>query len=155
MNKKVLTYILVIAIMIIWGNGIYMLMNRIHNQNNTNTGIGNFVPPELPKSLMDTFHIKADYRDPFLGGTKKVSVPTNTATIIKPVPIPVVIKWPTITYFGMIKNQKSNKQLVIVTIDGQSHNMKTGSIVSEVTLNKIYKDSIEVTYQKNKKIIKK
>ena len=55
----------------------------------------------------------------------------------------------------MIKNQKTNKQVYLVTINNQDNMMKPGDVISDVELKKVYRDSIEVTFHKEKKVIKK
>lgn len=158
MNNKGLTYLLLVVVIIAWGYWLYMLAERFNwfGENGNNTEMNDFVPPELPKNLVDTFQIKADYRDPFLGKRMVVANPSQKLSVKpKELPKPVTLSWPSISYSGMIKNQQSNKQLAIVVINGQSNMMKLGSVIAEVTLNKIYRDSIEVTYQKMKKVIKK
>jgi hypothetical protein len=56
----------------------------------------------------------------------------------------------------MIKSRsKSNAQLCMVNINGQSNFMKEGDALVDVLLKKVYKDSIEVVFQKEKKIIRK
>jgi hypothetical protein len=71
---------------------------------------------------------------------KKVLVPTQ---------------WPAITYGGVIKSRKSNAQLCMVNINGQSNFMKEGDVIADVMLKKVYKDSIDVVFHKEKRVVRK
>jgi len=111
----------------------------------------------IESTLLDTFSIVANYRDPFLGKMISINKPVfNSLTkIAKTQKTIQSVQWPLIVYNGMIKNQKSNKQVVMVQINGQSNLMREKEIFAGIELMKIYKDSIEVGYQKQMKIIKK
>src|SRR6202007_3164785 len=81
-------------------------------------------------SLNYTFSIHHGYRDPFLG---KVAEARPRATAGPPVPLikqftiaPSVTKWPAVVFHGLIRNQKSGKQITLVEIDGHGHNMMPG-----------------------------
>ena len=63
--------------------------------------------------------------------------------------------WPGISYNGMIKNQQSDKQLGIVVVNGQSNIMRSGDTYMDVTIGKLYKDSVEISYKNIKKTIHK
>lgn len=117
------------------------------------------IPKKHDASLAsDTFSIIADYRDPFL---QNQSFSQNTVNEIQKSNIPLslkvekVVQWPTIVYGGTIMNQKSSKQLALVKINGKEKILKTGEMVEEIELVKIYKDSIEVRMLKNRKVVKK
>ena len=63
--------------------------------------------------------------------------------------------WPSITYEGMIKNQTSSRQLALLIINGESHFMKIDDQINGVEVLKIYKDSVQVVFEKIKRMIKK
>ncbi len=115
--------------------------------------------------LTDTFSIRANYRDPFSGKTDKSDVriistdenkSSKKANSPKQNPkLPINNVFPNVRYEGLIKNKQSNKQLILVRINGQSNIMKIGEIVNEVELTKVFRDSIEVKFQKEKKFILK
>jgi hypothetical protein len=106
----------------------------------------------------DTFSIHSDYRDPFLDKSIPKKDPSDAPAKVS-IPVAPVVKmalvWPAITYSGIIKNQKSNKEMVLVQINGQDFMAKAGETKNGVTLFKVYRDSIEVHFSKEKKIIHK
>jgi hypothetical protein len=159
-NKKML-YVLIPAVLLVWGMIIYKIVSPVSGGDNI-TGLQNnqFALSSTTEILNDTFSINPNYRDPFLGKTTKKSNPSenkesnadidpikkNTATSTK---------WPSLIYGGMIKNQKSNKQLVLIQINGQSSSIKLGEVINGIELIKIFRDSIEVRFGKENKFVGK
>jgi hypothetical protein len=117
-----------------------------------------FITEAIIESISDTFSIHPVYRDPFLGkrlqqnemseGSAKKTV--QTIPIVK-----AATPWPVIVYSGIIKNQKLNKEMILLQIDGQDFMMKQGEIRNGLQLFKVTHDSIEVHFSKEKKIIYK
>ena len=109
----------------------------------------------------DTFSIVNNYRDPF---TEKPAAPKHTAgtasgnAVIKN-PKPATVKkessWPSIHYSGMIKNQKSNRQLAMLEIDGSQTAVTSGDMAGNVKVCRIFKDSIELMFEKQKRFFRK
>lgn len=156
MKNKKLLYVLIPGTLLVWGLIIYKVVGGMGGDDNNS-----FQKIEMPKVssneiLYDTFSINPNYRDPFSGKqVKKVIISSGQPTIKKNVPPPIVTRWPEIVYGGIVKNQKSNKQLVLVSISGQSTMLKVGESFSNIELLKVFKDSIEVKFGKEKKFIKK
>ncbi len=154
MKNKKGVYLLVILIAAIWAFIIYRFFASSSSATNPELH-STFIAPVLNSNASDTFSISANYRDPFLGRTeakilhKGPTVPAPPKKAIEP------LKWPTVTYGGMIKSRKSNSQLCMVVINGQSSFMKEGDVNADVQLRKVYKDSIEVVFQKEKRVVKK
>lgn len=107
----------------------------------------------------DTFSIANNYRDPFsekqvvrttLPGTDK-----KEAAGVKQQVQKKESTWPGIQYAGMIKNQKSNRQLVMLQINGNLKTMKSGDVSDEVQVCRVFKDSVELMYGKEKRFFKK
>ncbi len=109
--------------------------------------------------LPDTFRLLANYPDPFLGNiAQEKKIASGKRILKKEVPKPVVKAqqpWPSVTYVGMIKNQKSSKQLVMVQVDGVSNVMKVGDSAGGISLTRIYRDSVELAMGKERKIVRK
>lgn len=159
-NKKVL-YLLIPASVLIWGNIVYKIYTSMYGED---AGAIVFESPKIVNSieeeLNDTFSIDPNYRDPFLGKTLKNNSASENSTH------PVVstsesftnksnskIQMPTIIYGGLIKNKKSNKQFALIQINGIGNVMKVSDKVGEITLMKIYRDSIQVKYNNQLKFI--
>jgi hypothetical protein len=153
-NKKAVYFVLAL-ILGIWAVILYRVFNFASSSNDNVDVQSSFVPPVLNSNAADTFSIFANYRDPFLGKTETPG--ENKKVKIVPIPKKVVepLKWPAITYGGMIKSRKSNAQLCMVVINGQSNFMKEGDGASDILLKKVYKDSIEVVFQKEKRVVRK
>lgn len=159
-NKKTL-YFLLSAAILIWGLVFYRIFSAVISENSTNLPLEN-ISVDIEKTTLDTFSIYADYNDPFLKKNwsfidevkleSNKSQKKNKETIEKQQQI---INWPKISYGGLVKNQKSNKQVVLLTIDGNSHLMNAGETISGISLIKVFTDSIEVLFEKDKRFIKK
>lgn len=162
MKNKKLLYVLIPAVLLLWGVIIYKIFNVVNGSKSEEVYKSSFIENSDDENLIDTFSIHPNYRDPFLGKIVKKSSPSeNKVPNINPNPIaqkkatPTSTVWPTLVYSGLIKNQKSNKTLALVQINGQAHIMKIADIEAEVELTKIFRDSIEVKFQKEKRFVRK
>lgn len=157
MKNKKLLYVLIPGTLFVWGMIIFKVFNTVHTEANTVVQHAELITAD-DEIKCDTFSIHPVYRDPFLGKKNKMNDPgsVQTATkITKPKIAPVITAWPKIVYSGIIKNQKSNKQLALLQINGQSNMMKVGEEAYGVQLLKVFKDSIEVEFLKEKKFVSK
>ncbi len=155
-SKKAL-YVLLPLVAIIWGVIFYRIFSAVKPAEGGQKEVffqAGFTSGPLSA---DTFNISADYRDPFLGKmtTTAENEKPKIPAVKKPQPKPEPVAWPAVVYKGMIRNQKSNKQLCLVSIAGQDNMMKVGDVYAEVELRKLFKDSIEVTYKNETKYFKK
>jgi hypothetical protein len=160
MKNKKLLYILIPATLLLWGAIIYRIIGTVGNDESVNTMASSFVPMVDSLEVNDTFSIHPDYRDPFSGKSLKKVLPVSSenrvvAPKVPKINTPLVSVWPNVAYGGIIKNQKSNKQSVLVLINGQSNIMNVGDVNLGIQLLKVYGDSIEVKFNKEKKIVKK
>lgn len=163
MKNKKLLYVLIPAVLLVWGIIIYKIVAPASLEENT-TGLQNiqFASNSTTEILSDTFSINPNYRDPFLSKEVKKSIPSENKVsnvvaapaVIKKITEPS-IKWPALIYSGLIKNQKSNKQLVLISINGQSSSIKIGEVINGIELMKVFKDSIEVKFGNEKKFVVK
>ncbi len=160
MKNKKLLYILIPTVILIWGAVVYKIYSATHGSDNNSLVMNTVVLSKAEvNEISDTFSIHPDLRDPFKGKFKKVSSSgDNSATPVKPKITEiksVVSQFPKVVYSGMIKNQKSNKQLVLIQINGQGNTMKVGDEISGVQLTKVFRDSIEVKFGKEKMFVRK
>jgi len=77
------------------------------------------------------------------------------AAIKKVVASQAVSAWPTIVYIGSIRNEKSNKQLAMLQVNGLSSSMEAGSKSNGVELVRIFKDSVELRLGNEKRFVHK
>ena len=160
MKNKKLTYFLIALVVFVWGLIFYNIFKGVFN-GNKNYVIANIQKKKVKDIIItpDTFTIKANYRDPFLTKTyvaKKTKKKIVKKPVIKkPIEPKPPIRWPVIKYLGSIKNQKTNKEVAIININGKEKLISVGDTVTGVRLLKIYGDSVQVVYQKEKKVIRK
>lgn len=164
MKNKKLLYILIPVVLLVWGIIIYRIFNVVNGSNSNEVLKSSIIENVNNENLVDTFSIHPNYRDPFISKRAKKTISENkiTSTITKPDVIkkvsntaPISNKWPSIVYNGLIKNEKSNKQLALVQINGQSNILQLGNVAEGVELTKIFRDSIEVKFNSEKRFIRK
>jgi hypothetical protein len=159
-NKKALMFLVPVALALM-SVVVYKFYKALNPSKEQYAKVINTVYTDKADTAIsaDTFSIIADYRDPFLGKIISAEVPKATNYIPrqpKPEKPPLTpVKWPAITYGGVIKNQKSNKQVVLVSINGQGNFMKAGEEAQGILLKQVYKDSIVLVYEKETKVVRK
>ncbi len=154
MKNKPLTYILLIAVGFIWFKVFVRIKSNLTQEELSGADGDRVELLQLPMSR-DTFELAANYRDPFLSSSVK-SKPQNTPG--NELPLAPVRKapyhWPSIRYFGLVKNTKSSKPLAIVKFDQvQLMVRENDQVWSDIQVRKIYRDSILVSHGKDKKIV--
>ena len=158
-NKKI-TYILMVIVTGLWVVVFYRIYVSFFTDKSIDIPVNNTVVKKAVKADDDnTFVLKANYQDPFLGrfivrrAAADGSVGSgNGGSQPKPKVAPVKkeevkIDWSFINYYGLIKNQQSNKQVALVSIQGREFMVAEGDQVDNVTFLKNFKDSIKVSYQ--------
>lgn len=159
-NKKAI-FIVLPATIFVWVIAFMQIYKRIHPDNDEAVISRNTIGETINNNTVrDTFQLNLNYRDPFsIKSIQQLNEFVNTAkTPQKPKPVTIektAKNWPVIIYSGMIKNQKSNKQLALVQINGNLRTLKTGDESDDILIGRIYKDSIEVSFAKQKKFIHK
>jgi len=160
MKNKKLIYVLIPLVLFVWGVIIYRVFNTINNNESPqlmNKPIA--IADERKEFLNDTFSLRLNYRDPFLGKLLKTVTTAGgnkKKELLKtPLKTEAAIVWPVIVYGGVIKNQNSNKLWGFVQINGQVNIVKEGDVINEIQVKKIMKDSIEVQFGKQKKFVYK
>jgi hypothetical protein len=144
-----------IFVLAIWGAVIYKIFFQKAGIGTHDLINNSFIPESIDlSSLNDTFSIHANYRDPFLGKTVEAGGEQKKVTAFGK-PIAVTGKWPQIEFHGLIKNQKSNKQIALIQIDGHGYNMMPGNTEKGIELRHLYKDSVELFFNKERKVVKK
>jgi hypothetical protein len=158
MKNKKLLYVLLPITLGIWITIFVKIYNSLYPAESRISPVYE-QKEELSQQLTsDTFSIQNHYRDPFLGksepGLKKHGE-VISASLVKPSEKPVTASWPNIQYSGLIKNQQSKKQLVLLEINGSLKTVQSGGIIDNIQICRVYKDSIEVKFNKQKRFIRK
>lgn len=165
MAKKKINIILILVVLGLWGTVGYRTLYRqfsgdevlLEKQNQTK----NITISQINK---DTFELEKINRDPFLNKQfqntvmirKHVSGFSSVKKIIPSVNKKVVsnIDWPTLIYYGYIASKERNEDLILLKIDSKLHKLKLNDPVNGLIVKKKYKDSIEVFFNSQIKIIK-
>ncbi len=156
-NKKAL-YLLIPAVIIIWGIIAYKIIIGLNSDDNIMPA--DFSTKQTNKVRQETsnnYTLIASYRDPFLGIVQKTTSVINHDTIkrniIKPIQKTEIL-FPNIVFFGCIKNKMSNKEFAIIKVDGKERTMGIGESEQGIEIKKIYKDSIVISFNNVLKTIK-
>jgi hypothetical protein len=154
-KNKIMMGLLILAAAGLW---LYIGQRIYH----TWFSAGETMTSEAPLSIItkedqwpDTFSIKANYRDPFLVSTPLKKIVTQLPPKkVNPPPVPAK-PWPELSYGGMIRNEKTNQQLALLTINGRSELVSAGKVYEELEVKKIFKDSIQLGFGKELKMVRK
>ena len=121
---------LLAVVLIIWGIVGYKIYNALSDEvPDVKSEVSVTFNPKTSFAQKDTFSIKADYRDPFLGSLPKAKSTKRKVVVKKKVEPEIAIN-----YTGSILDKDSKNSIFFVTIAGTQHLMKPGQSKSEVTL---------------------
>lgn len=151
MKRKKNIYFLVAAVIIVWGILGYKLMTGFNvTTNNADVITTAQFKASKPDKKSETFSIKNDYRDPFLGLLENKNIGN-----LKPKKIPQVkkemIPFPIVVYVGYIAPKDKNEKVFLVAINGQQHIFKINTLINEVKLLSGNSKEITVQFQHQKK----
>ncbi len=163
MKNRKLLFVLLPLTLAVWGMAVYRIYKTVHT--GTDAPLIKTLKSSVAsnrESISDTFSIFNNYRDPFYAAQKMVDKNTapakkagQSATIIKPSEKEMTAAWPRIQYSGTIRNQRSNTQLALVQVDGNTLMMGNEEVSGNLKICRIFKDSIEIMFQKQKRIFRK
>lgn len=159
--KKKLNILLLCAVLGIWGSVIYKLArNYFFPGNDAIEQPMSFRSEGIAIKAKDTFELENLPYDPFKGRAeagKKLVRHTPVSTVRKPPPPKIPKLWPKVKYYGFIKSNadKGKSELVLIEIGGVLKKMRRGESLEEVTLKKVYSDSVELARGKERKVIGK
>lgn len=153
MKNKTKTYILLAAVLGIWGTICYKIVNGLSPQGVQVTAQNFEVSfnPKQPKQT-ETFSINDVDRDPFLGTLTSKKTATKSPKKVSVVKSDVAM--PSITYGGLIQRQDSNSKVFVVNINNQQHLLKLGQTINDVKLIKGDKASITIRFNGKNHIVK-
>ncbi|WP_412560651.1 hypothetical protein [Winogradskyella sp. MIT101101] len=154
MKNKAKTYLLLAAVLGVWGTIAYKIVNGLSPEE-PEIAEQNFDVAFNPKqqNALDTFSIKDVDRDPFLGtlSTRKQTSGKKVKSIKEQQkPLPQL----NITYGGLIQNQNSKSKVFVVNINNQQYLLKPGQTVNNVKLISGDKQSIIIRYDGKNQTIK-
>jgi len=159
--KKKLNVLLIFAVIALWGTAGYKYIDRFFNEKKT---INEHSDKSLAVNKMiikrDTFQLRPLARDPFLNKlstrhnaviNKKKSVQKKAINNSKFISDAMSQEWPDIKYFGYIKSA-SNTEVVLIKVNQVLFKMHKGDTKDNLTILNIYKDSVSVKFNKEKRI---
>lgn len=163
MKNRKTAYIMVPIVLAIWGMigwKVYAAMkdNAKPVVENHADGKSNLTQSKIP----DSIPLIANYRDPFLD--KNISSKVNSknenrnpkSIVVKIPPTPKTAPaWPKITYHGLIKRTNDQKTVGFISVNGESYFVKGEEAAGDVTVGKLWKDSVEIIFGKEKKVFAK
>lgn len=157
MNKtlNIKNVVALIVVFFVWGYIMKTKFGFFDSEDELTSNVEYSMTPTIRLYKKDTFKLLLSPKDPFLGGKsfeeRSNSTPnTNRPSILqlknKVLPLKIEKKWPSISYFGYVKNRAKGKQACLVQINGIISKMFLESKVNDVCLKKIFKDSITVSF---------
>jgi hypothetical protein len=155
LKSKTKTYLLLAAVLGIWGTIGYRIIS-VASPTFSEVKQDNFDMVFNPKSNTeaDTFSIQSFERDPFLGTLSHTKKAKNLNGKEKPLE-PIIDFMPSITYSGLVKKQSTTNQVFVVTINNNQFLLKKGQIADSVTLVKGSDKEIVIRYHKKNQTIKR
>lgn len=112
----------------------------------------------------DTFSLILAYKDPFLGKNlyqhQEPSESYNEYNLQykkqeESIKQPAVLKWPAISYLGLILNKKNGNYVSLLKIENKEHILLEGQEAKGIKVLKAYPDSVIVQFQKEIKTYQK
>lgn len=150
MRKKLTTYILLLAVLSLWGFIAYKVYNGLSgSETPVITKRSSSFNLEEPQESNTDQEFIFNYRDPFLKSNssiievKKENQSKSNSVIRSAKNSSRINQQPSLKYYGMLK--KLNEDLAIVKMNEIDQLLKIGDQVGEFFLQKIYDDSLIIS----------
>ncbi|MFK7031822.1 hypothetical protein [Flavobacterium oreochromis] len=172
MGKKKINILLLLTVLGLWGTVAYKYIGHFFHENTQLDLSENLANITLPKTIKkDPFVLSTLTSDPFL--KKNISPTPGPDVITEPIiPLPNIPKiinkpkpvlkpvktetpFPEVKYYGFIKSKEKAEELILLKINNQLYKTRTNADCQGVSIIKIYRDSIEVRFEKRKAVIYK
>ena len=144
MTKNQKTYLLLIAVVVVWGSVGVRIFNQIESDAPVIIRSNAKFIPKGQKEKID-YTILPNYRDPFLG---KLYVKPKPKVRKKTVVNKPLVVFPNIQYNGVING---DTKTFIITIDGGQRLFEVGDVIKGVELVKGNNKEVTLRYQKKTK----
>lgn len=152
MNKKRNTYILLAAVLVIWGLIGYRVLRTLSPEREPSPDTGQsvtFNPRAFKKQ--EAFTVAVHERDPFLGTMMRPKKKPARKPVVQ-TEIPPEMEVP-VYYAGMVKDDKSREKIYFVQIDGMQQLMRINDEINGVKLVRGDPKEITVLYNGKRKTI--
>ena len=148
MKKQYKTYILIIAVLIVWGIiGVQIFSYLNPKEEELPSLVAEQKSFRKETQVRESYKVKTHQRDPFLGKMTIKPIPIKKT---KKKPVEPVI-FPSIVYHGIIESGK-NKSFII-SVNGVQNVLKEGQTIQEVRLLSGDKKQIKIRYKENSKVV--
>lgn len=141
MNKKNRTYLLVIAVIVVWGTIAYKLFSNSNPDLPKTSVAGEINFKRIQSQPLEKIVIQPDYRDPFLGKLYRKKKPART--VKKVVKKPTVV-FPQVLFIGFIEGAAKS---YILQINGRQEIFAIGQTFQDITLKSVQDNEIVITYK--------
>lgn len=167
--KKKLNIILLLGVLGLWSTVVYKYVSHFFQDGQTEVSFQNNIVTKLPAKIeKDTFSLSSLPTDPFLkSGSLPKTAPPKTILInstssslpkpkkvtpkpIKPVKIIEEAPFPDVKFYGYIKSQDKVEELILVKVNNSLYRTRLNADCNGVLIKKIYRDSLEVKFEKRK-----
>ena len=142
MSKNTKTYVLLGIVLAIWGIIGFRIASAISSDPELEKTPKRIAFKQIEIGVQDTFLIKADYRDPFLGTLARKKEKKKPRKIVKKQSFDMDVR-----YTGSMVNHSSGKRIYFVSINGQQHLMEKGKNAMGVSLVSGNQERITVRYK--------
>ncbi|NHN27412.1 hypothetical protein FIA58_017160 [Flavobacterium jejuense] len=160
-TKKAINIVLIIVVLSLWGTVSYKYINRFFGNDEIAINLSNdYNYNAISIIKKDTFALEPLTKDPFLNKvfSKPKEQTIRTITIPKPKIDPKPkegILFPSVQYFGYIKSKDKKEELILIKINNRLERVRLNDNIDGLIINKIYKDSIVVHFNKETRSFKK
>ncbi|MCJ8212034.1 hypothetical protein MUY27_20120 [Mucilaginibacter sp. RS28] len=158
MKSKLLNYLLIAAVAMVWGLIIYRVVDAVSGEDEPIV-LQNKARPKEPLQDYamhpDTTSLALNYPDPFEHTAPRETKSALAVPVeVKPLPVstaphltpPTAVNWSFISYGGYLRNPGSKKTLALVTINGREFMLSEGETAEQVKLLKNMRDSIKIAF---------
>lgn len=167
MKNKKLVYILLPVAVLVWGIILYRIIKAV----DVSAEQDPYKPhlkevPGKPVAKQDTFQLILGYRDPFLPRRKAAKVEVKRSALTasaqkqrsqphatQSVVIPV--QWPAVSYQGFVENKRTKTKIAMLKIGEHDQLLDEGDVALGIKVLSVYADSIQLSFGKEVKFIKK
>ena len=154
MKNKKAVYFLLPVVLAIWGMIGYRIFSSLKKKEAVTDSYQVIDTEKNIEGTIDTFSINADYTDPFLHQVVSIEKRPASPKVQKENKPIIPVAWPDIIFRGIIKNPQAKRQTALIVINGKDYLMKAGEKNENIMLARVFKDSVEVVFGKDKKILK-
>lgn len=142
MSKNSQTYILLGIVLLIWGIIGFRILGAISSEPEATLPQKRMAFKQIELTPQDTFSVKADYRDPFLGTLSIKKAKKKGRKIVKTQTFDREVR-----YTGSMVNNSSGKRIYFITINGQQYLLEKGKQAMEVLLVSGNEQHVTIKYK--------